>query len=135
MFILFFYFIIFFFHLRWRSCKCPWLSLFWNFCHHRRSSSAANFMAIFGRSFCEPTKILNVRKLLIRNTFTGTEKRKNWPLSFSVLSVILKSSQWKCSKKNHSPQPIDIHYLSIKRIKSRRQEVQLFLTFASSLIS
>ena len=33
-------------------------------------------MAIFGRSFYEPTKILNVRKLLIRNTFTGTEKSK-----------------------------------------------------------
>ena len=134
---MFFYFIIFFFIFvedlaNFRDFRYFEIS---TDCHHRRSSSAANFMAIFGRSFCEPTKILNVRKLLISTTFTGTAKSKIDLYRVSPLSVILKSSQWKCTKKNYSPKSMDIHHLSIKRIKSRRQEVQFFLTFASSLIS
>ena len=104
-FILFFYFVIFFFIFvedlaNFRDFRYFEIS---TDCHHRRSSSAANFMAIFGRSFCEPTKILNVRKLLISITFTGTAKRKIDLCRVSPLSVILKSSQWKCTKKNYSP--------------------------------
>lgn len=104
-FILFFYFVIFFFIFvedlaNFRDFRYFEIS---TDCHHRRSSSAANFMAIFGRSFCEPTKILNVRKLLISITFTGTAKSKIDLCRVSPLSVILKSSQWKCTKKNYSP--------------------------------
>ena len=105
MFILFFYFIIFFFIFvedlaNFRDFRYFEIS---TDCHHRRSSSAANFMAIFGRSFCEPAKILNVRKLLISITFTGTAKSKIDICRVSPLSVILKSSQWICTKKNYSP--------------------------------
>lgn len=101
MFILFFYFIIFFFIFvedlaNFRDFRYFEIS---TDCHHRRSSSAANFMAIFGRSFCEPTKILNVRKLLISITFTGTAKSNIDICRVSPLSVILKSSQWICTKK------------------------------------
>ena len=45
------------------------------------------------------TKILNVRKLLISIAFTGTAKSKIDLCRVSPLSVILKSSQWKCTKK------------------------------------